>query len=158
MLQGIKYLKRKGRGSEYAYKMSFATYLKAVEGIFARVKRLAEEDNVYTASALLIRFVKESKCFIAPEYQQTSAYISNPVLMEQKDKDVLIKAFQETLLSFGGKPHWGKITDIIEGNPKRLHEMYPGLKVWLKVMKSETFNKKGTFSNGFSDRMGLPTE
>lgn len=159
LFQGLEFIASQGHGAEFAYdRHKPAEYIQVMEAIFAEVKELVKHVGVYPSSAPTIRFVKASDAFIAPEYQMDACYIGNPALVKQRKSRLILNAYQDLNLKMGGKPHWGKITNRLDGHPEIIRTWYPRFDQWQKVMLR--FNPNGTFLNGFADRLRLaiPTE
>ena len=148
-------LMAKAYGCEFAYSYESKKFIDAVEAIFDKMERLEEQNefSLYPSSPLGLRFVKASKFYLAPEYQQASCYIANPVLVGQNRAEEIVDYYQEIHITHGGKPHWGKMTNKIEGRLDLLRAWYPKLDNWQRIMLQ--FNPYGTFSNDFSKRMEL---
>ncbi len=148
-------LMSKAYGCEFAYPYKTRKFIDAVEAVFEKMKTLKKErkPTLFPSSPLGLRFVKASKFYLAPEYQQDVCYIANPVLVGQNRAKEIVDYYQDIHIEQGGKPHWGKMTNKMEGNVDMIRKWYPKFDNWQKVMKQ--FNPYGTFSNDFSKRMNL---
>ncbi|WPP52881.1 FAD-binding protein [Catalinimonas niigatensis] len=154
LFQGLEFIASQGHGAEFAYDMHQpAEYIQVIEAIFAKVKELVTHVDVYPSSAPTIRFVQASKAYISPEYQMDVCYIGNPALVKQRKSRLILNAYQDLNLKMGGKPHWGKIINRLDGHPELIRKWYPKFDNWQKVMLR--FNPIGTFLNGFADRLRL---
>ncbi len=153
LFQGFEYIASQGHGSEFAYDRHQTTYLEVMEEIFDKVAQLAHQFKLYPSSAPTIRFVKGSPAYLTPEYQTDVCYIGNPVLVRQKGASLILNAYQDIHLARGGKPHWGKITNRLDGETELIRHWYPKFETWRQTMLQ--FNPAGTFLNGFAERMRL---
>lgn len=159
LFQGLEFIASQGHGAEFAYdRHKPEVYIQVMEAIFAKVKELVTYVGVYPSSAPTIRFVQASKAYISPEYRMDACYIGNPALVKQRKSRLILNAYQDLNLKMGGKPHWGKMTNRLDGQPELIHKWYPKFDTWQKVMLR--FNPQGTFLNAFADRLRLavPTE
>ncbi|MEM9672712.1 MAG: FAD-binding protein [Cyclobacteriaceae bacterium] len=153
LFQGFEYVASQGHGAEFAYNRQETRYLEVMDEIFAKVKQLSEKYKLYPSSAPTLRFVKASPMYLTPEYNTDVCYIGNPVLVQQKGAALILNEYQDIHLEAGGKPHWGKITNRLEGRTKLIRQWYPKFETWRQVMLR--FNPKRTFLNGFAERMRL---
>lgn len=151
--QGTEYLMSKGYGCEFAHNYKEKNFVNAIEAIFEKMKTLENTPELYPSSPLGLRFTQASKHFLAPEYGQDVCYIANPVYVKQKRASDIVNYYQDIHLAHGGKPHWGKMTNKIEGRTDLFEQWYPKLPAWQKTV--ERFNPNGTFTNDFILRMGL---
>ncbi|MEM6846372.1 MAG: FAD-binding protein [Bacteroidota bacterium] len=153
LFQGFEYVASQGHGSEFAYDRHDNTYLDVMNIIFAKVKQLSEKYKLYPSSAPTLRFVKASPMYLTPEHEMDVCYIGNPVLVKQKGASLILNEYQDIHLEAGGKPHWGKITNRLEGHTELIKKWYDKLGTWRKVMLR--FNPDRTFLNSFAERMQL---
>jgi len=153
LFQGFEYVASRGHGAEFAYNRHETKYLEVMDEIFSKVKQLSEKYKLYPSSAPTLRFVKASPMYLTPEYNTDVCYIGNPVLVRQKGATLILNEYQDIHLKAGGKPHWGKITNRLEGRTELIRQWYPKFEIWRKVMLH--FNPKRTFLNGFAERMRL---
>jgi hypothetical protein len=65
----------------------------------------------------------------------------------------LLSQFQEKSYAVGGRPHWGLESGIITS--KDVDKLYPKFGTWNKVRAQ--IDSRGTFRNGFTDRILPPT-
>jgi FAD/FMN-containing dehydrogenase len=153
LFQGFEYVASQGHGAEFAYNRHETNYLEVMDKIFAKVKQLSEKYKLYPSSAPTLRFVKASPMYLTPEYDTDVCYVGNPVLVRQKGATLILNEYQDIHLEAGGKPHWGKITNRLEGRTELIRQWYPKFETWRQVMLQ--FNPKRTFLNGFAERMRL---
>ena len=66
---------------------------------------------------------------------------------------LILNEYQDIHLEAGGKPHWGKITNRLEGRTELIRQWYPKFETWRQVMLR--FNPNRTFLNSFAERMRL---
>lgn len=159
LFQGLEFIASQGHGAEFAYDMHQPqAYIQVMEAVFAKVKALVTHVGVYHSSAPTLRFVKSSNAYISPEYQMDVCYIGNPALVKQRKAQLILNAYQDLHLKMGGRPHWGKVTNRLDGQPELIRKWYPKFDGWQKVVLR--FNPQGTFFNGFADRLrfAIPTE
>jgi len=157
LFQGLEFIASQGHGAEFAYDMHQPEKcVEVVEAIFTTVKKLKEKLGVYPSSAPTLRFVKASDAYLAPEFQMDACYVGNPALVKQKKAKLILNAYQDLNLKMGGKPHWGKITNRLDGQAELIEKWYPRLKQWKSVISR--FNPNGTFYNAFAEKRGLTAE
>nr|WKN38729.1 FAD-binding protein [Tunicatimonas sp. TK19036] len=153
LFQGFEYVASQGHGAEFAYNRHETTYLDVMDKIFAKVAQLSEKYKLYPSSAPTLRFVKSSPIYLTPEHETDVCYIGNPVLVRQKGATLILNEYQDINLEAGGKPHWGKITNRLEGRTELIRQWYPKFETWRQVMLR--FNPNRTFLNSFAERMRL---
>jgi len=153
LFQGFEYVASQGHGAEFAYDRHENAYLEVMDEIFSKVKQLSEKYQLYPSSAPTLRFVKASPMYLTPEHKTDVCYIGNPVLVKQKGASLILNEYQDIHLKAGGKPHWGKITNRLEGRTELIRSWYPKFETWRKIMLR--FNPNRTFLNGFAERMRL---
>jgi len=153
LFQGFEYVASQGHGAEFAYNRHETRYLEVMDKIFSKVKQLSGKYKLYPSSAPTLRFVKASPMYLTPEYNTDICYIGNPVLVRQKGAALILNEYQDIHLDAGGKPHWGKITNRLEGRTELIRQWYPKFETWRKVMLR--FNPNRTFLNSFAERMRL---
>ncbi|MDH3244478.1 MAG: FAD-binding protein [Saprospiraceae bacterium] len=152
---GSAYIQNKSSSCEFGYRIDQEGYLKTVEDLFVKSSELANLYSLYSSIPIGLRFTKASKAYLSPEFGHNVCYVVTPALVEQPGFKLLLNSFQEIHIRNGGKPHWAKITNRIDGRIDLLQKWYPKLETWIDVMRH--FNPDDTFSNGFSDRLGLTT-
>lgn len=153
LFQGFEYVASQGHGAEFAYNRHETNYLEVMNAVFAKVKQLSEKYMLYPSSAPTLRFVKGSPAYLTPEHETDVCYIGNPVLVRQKGAALILNEYQDIHLEAGGKPHWGKITNRLEGRTELIRQWYPKFETWRQVMLR--FNPNRTFLNSFAERMRL---
>lgn len=154
LFQGFEFVASQGQGAEFAYDMMDAkAYLDVIKQVFEKVAQLSEAFKLYPSSAPTLRFVKASEAYLTPEYQQDVCYIGNPVLVRQKGANLILNEYQDIHFKYGGKPHWGKVTNRLDGQPELIRQWYPKFREWQQVMFR--FNPNGTFLNSFAERLRL---
>ncbi len=153
LFQGFEFIASQGQGAEFAYNRHQKVYLEAIDSVFEKVAQLSKEFKLYPSSAPTLRFVKASEAYITPEYHQDVCYIGNPVLVRQKGANLILNEYQDIHFKYGGKPHWGKVTNRLEAQPELIRQWYPKFKEWQDVMLR--FNPNGTFLNSFAERLRL---
>lgn len=152
MLQGMDFLMDKGFGSEFSYPLAELNWIDAMEGVFKATEKLSA-GGLYPSSAPAIRFAPSSPALIAAESDRESAFLANPVVAKQVGARQILDAFQDVHFSFGGRPHWGKMNNRMEGYPGLIRKMFPHFEAWRQVMLR--FNPNGTFDNAFTRRFRL---
>jgi L-gulono-1,4-lactone dehydrogenase len=152
MEKGGQFVKINSMSTEFAFDLQKSLrYVDVVEKLFAKVEKLREEQGYYQTLPFSLRFVKESKAYLAPEYGKDVCYIEVPVMLDSKGEQLMLQQFQQLMLNNGGTPHWSKVNDVLAENTHRLPEMYPKLAVWEKVFRK--LNPNGHFSNDFIKRL-----
>ena len=127
--------------------------IKALEEMFEQAEHMKDQYELYQTSPMGMRFVKQSKAYMSPEYQKEAAYIDTPFLTETKATETLLEDYQQIMLKHGGVPHWGKINSVLDGRHELIPQLYPVYKIWKKVL--QRFNPNGTFDNMYVQRLGL---
>lgn len=150
---GSAYIQNRSSSCEFAYPLDEFKYIKTVEDLCIKIKDLADRYNVYSSIPIGLRFTKASKAYLSPEYGHDVCYVVTPALLNQKGFKLLLNTYQEIHIKNGGRPHWAKITNRIDGRNGLIKGWYPKLETWLASMRF--FNETGTFSSSFSDRLGL---
>ena len=140
----------------YSVEPGFAVYgepnfLKGMDEIF-KVMALSAQDHAYLNAPMCMRFVKQSHCYMSPEYRRDTCMVDVPSLLGTIGDDQILDRLQLHLLAEGAKPHWGKICNRISGR-ELIGAMYPKFPEFLETM--EFFNPKGTFNSSFSYRTGI---
>jgi L-gulono-1,4-lactone dehydrogenase len=153
LFQGFEFLAEKAYGAEFAYDLRQDTWLRAVRRSFDVMRQLAYSKGLYSPTLPSIRFVQRGRAFISPEYGMDAAFIGNPVLKEQHRHQEILDAMQDMHLGLGGRPHWGKMTNRLEGKLHLLRQWYPRMDDWHAQMRR--FNPYGTFDNKFTERLSL---
>jgi len=153
LLNGSEYLMSKSYSCEYAYNRHQKDYIHAVEALFRQTERLSQNYGIYPSSTFAIRFTQASTAYLSPEHNQDVAYVVTPTLVAQHGANLILNTYQDTHIAHHGKPHWGKVTNRIDGRLDLIQQWYPKLETWQQVMRR--FNPEDTFSNSFTDRMGL---
>jgi len=153
LLNSSEYLMSKSYSCEYAYNRHRKDHIRAVEALFRQAKRLSENYGIYPSSTFAIRFTKASAAYLSPEYNQDVAYVVTPTLFAQRGANLILNTYQDTHIAHNGKPHWGKVTNRVDGRLDLIRRWYPKFDSWQRVMRR--FNPNDTFSNSFTVRLGL---
>ena len=153
---GSAYIQNKSTSCEFAYDLDGKQYLQTMDDLFAKIRQLSEEHNIHPAIPIGLRFTQASPAYISPEYGSDVCYVVTPSLLYQHGARLILNSYQDIHIKNGGKPHWAKMTNRVDGRTDLIRRWYPKLDTWLRVMRF--FNSKDTFSNCFTDRMGLTTE
>jgi hypothetical protein len=127
--------------------------IKAMNGLlhFAGA-RLAAGGGV-NAGPISLRFVQESKAFLAPQFGHPTAMIEIQALVGVDAMDETLAAEEALLMrDFKARPHWGLDLSVIR-REETLRELYPRYADW-KAQFSR-LNASGVFNSEFTDRVGL---
>jgi hypothetical protein len=152
--QGMEEMANMTYGAEFAFDGSRPDWLGAVDAIFQRTRELASKRGLYAPSTLMMRYSKGSPAWLAPEHGlETTAWIGTPVPRHNRKGQAILESFQDVCMDHGGKSHWGKMNNRV--TPGIIRSWYPKLDEWTKHMRR--FNPNDTFSNAFTDRLGLTT-
>ena len=127
------------------------TYLAGVQKIFD-VMAVSAKDHAYLTAPMCMRFVKQSHCYMSPEFEQTTCMIDVPSLLGTIGDDQILDRLQLELLPVGARPHWGKICNRISGR-ELIGKMYKKFPEFLETV--DFFNPAGTFNSSFSYRTGI---
>ena len=154
LYQGAEYIKVRAYDCEFAFNMENKNndFIEALEAMFDRAEENMKKGRYQTAP-MGLRFVDSSPAYLSPEYNHKVAYIDSPFITGSLHLDELLFEYQEIMLKHNGIPHWGKINTVLDEKLDEISQHYPKLKDWQKVLKK--FNPTGTFSNKFSERLGL---
>ncbi len=118
------------------------------------VDKIAELIQKYKAlgakvTDLNVRFVeKDSHALLSPASDGPVAYIAFCILEEDKYM-AFYKDFEDNMMKFNGRPHWGKINFL---NYEKTLELY-GTNLERFVQIKKRFDPKGVFSNQFIERV-----
>ncbi|MBC7451790.1 MAG: FAD-binding protein, partial [Cytophagales bacterium] len=112
LYQGFVYIKERAYDCEFAFDRTTDNHVNAIDAICAKAEEMKDKYDLYQTSPLGMRFVKQSKAYLSPEYQKEAAYIDTPFLTETKATDTMLEDYQQIMLKHGGVPHWGKINSI----------------------------------------------
>lgn len=155
MYQGAEYIKLKAFDAEYAFDLSRkqSHVINAIEAIFAQAETFKKEGQLYQSSPIGMRFVQASQAYLTPESGRDVCYVDTPVLLGTQGADGILDAYQDIFIKYEGIPHWGKVNNRFVGRMDLLLKAYPKLWEWEKICRK--LNPMGTFSNNFSDRLGL---
>lgn len=155
MYQGAEYIKLRAFDAEYAFDLRYrrAPIVNAVETIFEQAETFKKEGKLYQSSPIGMRFVQASNAYLTPESGRDVCYVDTPVLLGTQGADGILDAYQDIFIKFDGIPHWGKVNNRFVGRTDLLLKAYPKLRQWEAIFRQ--LNPRGTFSNNFSDRLGL---
>lgn len=155
--QGAELIKSKAYDAEYAFRInrkpSDPHYTEVVEELLAKAQYLKEERKLYQSAPIGIRFVKGSKAYLTPECNRDVAYIDTPTLVKGHSSDEILDEYQDIMITGGGIPHWGKISNRIIGKPEIILNNYPKLEQWQETLRF--FSPKKMFLNKFIKRLQL---
>lgn len=73
-----------------------------------KFKQMIEEKEYYVFFPCECRFVKGDDIWLSPAYQRDSAYIAVHVF-SKTPHDPYFSEMEELFMSYGGRPHWGKM-------------------------------------------------
>ena len=155
MYQGAEYIKLKAYDAEFAFGLedNRKGAINAVEAIMEQAERFREDSHLFQSSPVGMRFVQASNAYLTPENCRDVCYVDTPVLLHTQGGDGILDRYQDILMKFDGVPHWGKVNNRFVGRTDLLLKYYPKLKQWEEIFHQ--LNPLGTFSNNFSDRLGL---
>jgi L-gulono-1,4-lactone dehydrogenase len=154
--QGLEMMADMTYGSEFAFDGTNAEWLKAVKAVIDKFAQVAQDDNLYAANTLMIRYSKGSPAYLAADGGfKTVAWVGTPVPRQYKRRVEVLDVFQEVAMANGGVSHWGKMNNRVEFRPDLIKKWFPKLDIWKAEMRK--FNPNNTFSNAFTDRFGLTT-
>lgn len=96
-----------------------------------------------------VRFVESDKyAYLSPASNGPVAYMALCILEEDKYL-AFYKEFEDAMIAYQGRPHWGKINFIDDEKARKLYGI--NLQKFLQVKRR--LDPKGIFSNSFSDRI-----
>jgi len=153
LYQGAEFVKKRAYDCEYAFDFNSKDYITAIEEIFKVVIQLRMNYRRYQSAPIGFRFVKGSGAYLSADYGKDVCYIDLPFVRGTPGADEMLDIYQDILLKYDGRPHWGKIHNRMYGKPASLKSLYPAVLTWQKEFRA--FNSAGTFSNNFSDRLQL---
>ncbi len=156
LLTGSSFMMKKSYSCEFAYDLNGDAYIHAMEAFFEKIQELSSQYKVYPAFPIGIRFTGACPAYLSPENGHDVCYIVTPSMTKQKCANLILNSFQDVHIAHGGRPHWAKMTNRIDGRNDLIRSWYPKYDIWHKVMRQ--FNPNDTFSNAFTDRMGLTSE
>lgn len=105
--------------------------------------------NQLATTPFAVRFSKESKAYMAMQYNRPSMMIISNILKGTPEADATLKKFRDTMMDkHKGRPHWGMIQDMDKGKLGKLYE-----KSAIENFKNALikFDPKGFFSNKFTE-------
>ncbi len=141
----------------YACEWSFSLdrYLKAVAVILDTVNRAAADGEQVQTAPISLRFVKQSRAYLSPQFGRDSCMIELLNLYGTPGWPTdyaLMHRFFDALSLLGGRPHWGlEFNDLLATDD--IGALYPRWSAWLRTY--ERFNRTGVFNNEFTDRLGI---
>ena len=138
--------------SELAFPMEGNKYIDAVEKIFEEADKMKTLGNVYHTSPFSLRFVKAAGAYLAMMNGRDTCMIEIPVANGSFGGFQLLERYEQSLLPFSMRPHWGMI-NYLTGSHDLIKGLYPNYESWLAVYKK--LNAKATFDNRFSYRCGF---
>ncbi len=132
-----------------------------------RLIELAEankKDKMFHTAPVAIRFVKPTKAYASPQYadpnDRVSAFDNGTVMLEvlmakgTKDGEKALKIIEANMLNERDvRVHWGLHFDVIDRRNANFERMYPKWPEFRETFRR--FNRRGTFHNRFTDRIGL---
>jgi len=132
--------------SEIAILLS--SFPQALEKVSELCKRYAKLGAAI--AEITIRFVEKEDAYLSPAGNGPVAYIA--FSLSDKDKYLeFYKEFEDALIHFGGRPHWGKLHFLNEEKARFLYGR--NLEKFIRV--KQRLDPQGTFSNAFTDRILL---
>lgn len=122
------------------------------------------EENLYHTAPVAVRFVAPTTAYASPQYANPNDKMSEfdngtvmfEVLMAKGTHEGVstLKDIERDMLSDQDiRLHWGLNMDIINSDNYPLTEKYPKWNEFVEVYRR--FNSRGTFSNRFTERIGL---
>ncbi len=130
-------------------------HIDAVETIFGVARERRELGQVYQSAPIALRFVKASPAYLSMMNGRDTMMIELIGLNGNDGGIELLKAYEEALYAFGGRPHWGHI-NTLSGSGDLVASMYPRLADWLDVRS--VLDPDGVFDSPFTKRVGLSRE
>lgn len=155
LYQGLAQLKEHGFDAEFAFDARNNKYLDVVDDVFEVTEKTTELSNLYATSPIGLRWVKGTKAMLAANYGRLTCYVDCSCLTGVKGSNQLLDRWQQLMWNAGGRPHWGKTSDILDGQIETLKKRYPKLDTWHQQMNK--YNINGTFDNEYTRRVGLTT-
>lgn len=152
MNQGKLAIKNSGYSVEPGFAVDATNSFVAGAEEIMRTAALSQSSTSFLTSPICMRFVKESKDYMSPEYKTNTCMIDVPLMLGTIGDDQMLDRMQLNLVKMGARPHWGKICNLVNGE-ELIDEMYPKFDAFLKAVAF--FNPKGTFNSTFSYRTGM---
>jgi hypothetical protein len=122
-----------------------------------KIHRIAQNARVngeqYQTSPFSLRFVKSSNAHLSMMQGINTCMIEMDMITGTYGGPEIMMRYQNNMYDLGGRPHWGLEFDNLSGANNMIGNMYPNLNKWMAVYNQ--FNSKGTFNNGFTDRVGF---
>lgn len=140
--------------SEIGFPMCDDTYIAGVEGILAMAARMRSTGQVYLSAPFSLRFVQKTDAYLAMMQGSDTCMVEMPMLYGTFGAYETLRRYQEEMLRFSGRPHWGQVNNL-SGAGGLIGKLYPELDRWLAVYRQ--LNARGTFDNAFTDRVGFST-
>jgi L-gulonolactone oxidase len=131
------------RFAEMEYAIPRADARAAIEGLRAVI----DERGLVTNFPVEVRFVAPDDILLSPSHGRETCYIAVH-LYRGMDYEPYFRAVEELMMSFGGRPHWGKLhfrdADSLRG-------VYPRFEDFLRVR--DRLDPQGRFRNPYLDRV-----
>ncbi len=144
----------KGYSSEFAFEAKPEILVGAIEASVQLAELLAKQHNFYQSSFLSVRFVKQSKALLSPNFGRDTFYLDVPLLRGTKGERDILAWYQLRMMELGGIPHWGKINERLYEDQDFLETVYgERLTTWRRVQ--EALDPNRTFINDFIEKTGL---
>jgi len=109
----------------------------AYEDVFKEVVKTVNSKKFKIHFPIESRFVKGDDILMSPAYGRDAAYIACHVYAK-KDCRPYFAALEEIFMTYGGRPHWGKMNQL---TPERIADLYPEFTSFLKHRKEQDPDK-----------------
>lgn len=141
----------KSYSNEFAISLTDDLYIKAADKILELAESNKNNGGLYHSAPISLRFVKRCDAYLSMMNGEDKCLIEIPILVGTHGGIQILQRIEEELLNLGDiRPHWGQYHQLNENSIKKL---YPELNKWKKVFA--VMNKKGTFTNSFTERCGF---
>jgi FAD-linked oxidoreductase len=111
------------------------------------ILRLIRDERIRVNFPIECRFVKGDPLWLSPAYQRDSAYIAVHMYKGMPHEDYFARV-EALLLSFGGRPHWGKMHTLAA---PELKVLYPRWNDFQDLRRQ--LDPQGVFLNGYLKRL-----
>lgn len=143
-----------GFANEMIFSMGSPRYLDAIETYFEIARSEALLGKRFM-SFVVLRFMAGSSAYFAMNHGGPAIAVELPTLSRWKGARPQFDRIERTMIEFGGRPHWALQFDTLTDAGGLVRGMYPRYSDFLAVLRE--LDPKQTFSNRFTDRIGLTT-
>lgn len=116
-----------------------------------KIKQLIDKSNLKVHFPIEIRFVDKDNIYLSPCYGRRTCYIGI-IMYRPYGHDVAYRqyfqAYEQIMLSLGGRPHWAKAFELTE---KDFLKLYPQWPQFVKIRQQ--LDPNGVFANPFVKRV-----